>query len=52
MAELGEREPLEVPAGVLTGTATPSVAGATGSREGGNGHGQAPEAPPHPDAAP
>ncbi len=52
MAELGEREPLEIPAGVLTGNGHPFGGGGKGQPGGGNGHGQAPEAPPHPDAAP
>ena len=52
MADLGEREPLEIPAGVLAGNGQGLGGAGNGQPAGGNGHGQGPETPPSPDVSP
>ncbi|MEX2202586.1 MAG: AAA family ATPase [Actinomycetota bacterium] len=45
MAELGEREPIEVPAGIAAGNGGVKVPGPLGDGQGGNGQGTAPPPP-------
>jgi cell division protease FtsH len=46
MAELGEREPIEVPAGIAAGNGGVKVPGPIGDGQGGNGHGTGTAPPP------
>jgi hypothetical protein len=47
MAELGEREPIEVPAGVVAGNGGVKAPGPLGDGQGGNGQGSPTPPPEH-----